>query len=89
MASGGGEGEADRTSGGGGVGGGIGDSTAVRNTGSHCGGHEKGWLASTLSGVMVGAGRMDAAAPALLRSTRNMPSLRAQRIPCRARKMDI
>ena len=45
--------------GGGGVGGGIGDSRAARSTGSHCGGHVTGWLASTsflttLGGVMCG-----------------------------------
>ena len=55
----GGDGGGLESLGGGGVGGGIGDSRAARSTGSHCGGHVTGWLASTsllttLGGVMCG-----------------------------------
>jgi len=53
------------------VGGGIGDS-AARSTGSHCGGHAMGWLASTSllatqGGVMCG---MNAAQKAAATPTR-------------------
>jgi hypothetical protein len=70
IASGGGGGDGDRTSGGGGVGGGIGDSRTVpRDIASHCGGHEKGRLAATLGGVMIGVNVEQRAAATPMRTS--------------------